>query len=415
MLTRLSVLALALAAGTALADEYQLIPVPAFPGIGIPECYLRDIDNHNIAVGTSTVTTQDAQGNYHGGYTGITWTESAGKAVIDNNSYPTGISDTGWVSGLGAVTHLPTGQVYHPPTLPGTFGAASLLGINDAGTAVGFIQTCICSNSQHLQQVPYIWDAANGARTISLANAKELVKINNSGIAVGNTRASGGVGDGFVYDSNTGATILLSSVLPPPPPGVVYTIVAADINDSGTVTGYIRENTTAHNIGFTWSASSGTTLMSPPIGAGYGEDVRPASINSSGVVVGTIGFSPGGSRPFIYDAARGVRDLATLTTPTITFSYWYASSVNNAGWITAYGASGSGFAAAILKPAAPVCYANCDQSSAAPVLNANDFQCFLNQFAAGEASANCDQSTTAPTLNANDFQCFLNAFAAGCA
>ena len=29
------------------------------------------------------------------------------------------------------------------------------------------------------------------------------------------------------------------------------------------------------------------------------------------------------------------------------------------------------------------CYPNCDQSTAAPVLNVNDFTCFLNAFAAG--------------------------------
>jgi hypothetical protein len=60
------------------------------------------------------------------------------------------------------------------------------------------------------------------------------------------------------------------------------------------------------------------------------------------------------------------------------------------------------------------CYANCDGSAAAPVLNANDFQCFLNKFAGGDLYANCDGSTAAPVLNANDFQCFLNMFAAGC-
>ena len=60
------------------------------------------------------------------------------------------------------------------------------------------------------------------------------------------------------------------------------------------------------------------------------------------------------------------------------------------------------------------CYANCDLSAAAPVLTANDFQCFLNAFAMGASYANCDGSTTIPVLTANDFQCFLNAFAAGC-
>jgi hypothetical protein len=60
------------------------------------------------------------------------------------------------------------------------------------------------------------------------------------------------------------------------------------------------------------------------------------------------------------------------------------------------------------------CYANCDGSTAAPILNANDFQCFLNAFALGDSYANCDQSSTPPVLNANDFQCFLNQFAIGC-
>jgi hypothetical protein len=61
-----------------------------------------------------------------------------------------------------------------------------------------------------------------------------------------------------------------------------------------------------------------------------------------------------------------------------------------------------------------VCYANCDASTVAPVLNANDFLCFLNQFAQGQPYANCDGSTILPVLTPNDFQCFLNQFAAGC-
>jgi hypothetical protein len=60
------------------------------------------------------------------------------------------------------------------------------------------------------------------------------------------------------------------------------------------------------------------------------------------------------------------------------------------------------------------CYPNCDNSTAPPILNANDFQCFLNRYAAGDSYANCDNSTAPPILNANDFQCFLNAYAAGC-
>lgn len=60
------------------------------------------------------------------------------------------------------------------------------------------------------------------------------------------------------------------------------------------------------------------------------------------------------------------------------------------------------------------CYANCDGSTTPPVLTANDFQCFLNQYAANDSAANCDGSTIVPVLTANDFQCFLNKYAAGC-
>jgi hypothetical protein len=60
------------------------------------------------------------------------------------------------------------------------------------------------------------------------------------------------------------------------------------------------------------------------------------------------------------------------------------------------------------------CYPNCDSSTAAPILNVLDFNCFLNRFSAGDSYANCDQSTTAPVLNVLDFNCFLNAFTAGC-
>ena len=62
----------------------------------------------------------------------------------------------------------------------------------------------------------------------------------------------------------------------------------------------------------------------------------------------------------------------------------------------------------------PPCYANCDASTSPPILNVNDFTCFLNTFAAGFSSANCDASTNPPVLNVNDFTCFLNLFAVGC-
>lgn len=65
-------------------------------------------------------------------------------------------------------------------------------------------------------------------------------------------------------------------------------------------------------------------------------------------------------------------------------------------------------------PDSAACYADCDNSPEGPVLNVNDFMCFLNRFAAGDPYANCDGSTVPPVLNVNDFVCFLSAFAAEC-
>jgi thermitase len=80
-------------------------------------------------------------------------------------------------------------------------------------------------------------------------------------------------------------------------------------------------------------------------------------------------------------------------------------------------------AASAAAAAGPSCYANCDHSTATPLLNIADFSCFLQAFAAASALpasqqvshyANCDLSTTEPVLNVADFGCFLQRFAAGC-
>jgi hypothetical protein len=69
------------------------------------------------------------------------------------------------------------------------------------------------------------------------------------------------------------------------------------------------------------------------------------------------------------------------------------------------------------------CYGNCDGSTVEPVLNVDDFTCFINEFASAqtlphkgqvEHYANCDGSTVSPVLNVDDFTCFINAFAQGC-
>jgi trimeric autotransporter adhesin len=67
-----------------------------------------------------------------------------------------------------------------------------------------------------------------------------------------------------------------------------------------------------------------------------------------------------------------------------------------------------------LSKHACACYVNCDNSTGSPVLTANDFTCFLNNYVLGTSYANCDGSTGNPALTANDFSCFVTRYASGC-
>jgi hypothetical protein len=71
----------------------------------------------------------------------------------------------------------------------------------------------------------------------------------------------------------------------------------------------------------------------------------------------------------------------------------------------------------------PACYANCDSSTVNPILNVDDFTCFINEYASAQSLpyeqqvahySNCDGSTIAPVLNVDDFTCFINQYAQGC-
>ncbi len=62
----------------------------------------------------------------------------------------------------------------------------------------------------------------------------------------------------------------------------------------------------------------------------------------------------------------------------------------------------------------PACYANCDASTTAPVLNVMDFSCFMERYASGNPYANCDGSLAWPQMTANDFLCFINKYTQGC-
>jgi probable HAF family extracellular repeat protein len=136
-------------------------------------------------------------------------------------------------------------------------------------------------------------------------------------------------------------------------------------------------------------------------------------INDSGLVVGrSFDASIPDYRGFVY-AAGVMTDLSHGIPGAPAAPIVEALSVNASGQIVANADDGLAPTGLLLTPVA-ACYANCDASTAAPVLNVLDFNCFLNRFSSGDSYANCDGSTAAPVLNVLDFNCFLNRFTSGC-
>ncbi len=220
---------------------------------------------------------------------------------------------------------------------------------------------------------------ATGGGTLSFSSAAALA---NQGIILAGAasviRALGGpldVGTGSLSGSGT---------------------VAADaVNSAGTVAPGPSPATLTIQGDYT---QTGGSLVVALAGAATGQFdaltvTGSASLGGRLRVVLVNGFAPANGQAF---------DILICATRNGQFS-----AVDAPGFVVQYLPAG-------VRLIATACYANCDGSTTAPVLNVLDFSCFLNRFAAGDTYANCDGSTTAPVLNVLDFSCFLNQFAAGC-
>jgi hypothetical protein len=185
----------------------------------------------------------------------------------------------------------------------------------------------------------------------------------------------------------------------------------ADIAGSARVTGHPEGSTAA-----VYFHPEGWQLL--PSG---GRRNTAEAINNRRWVVGNSRDNTGGigDHGWFWSQETGRVLLENMIVdPPNTYAVWIARDINEQGTVAAtiaHKVTGESFGALLIPVNQPTaCYANCDNSSAAPTLNVADFTCFLQRFAAGDTYANCDQSTTQPTLNVADFTCFLQQFAAGC-
>jgi hypothetical protein len=350
LMTSFVVVVTSLAAlGVARADvEYEFTLVDAFAAnYGLRETYIWDLSNQNVAVGTTTITIQLPNGSTMTTYTGFYWTPEDEKTPVEL-SWPKGVNNAGLMAGSLQTYDIPSQQFTNMPLLAGTYAPLALLGVNDLGVAVGYVQICNCSNSQGTLQIPYVWDMKTGAHSLNVPNAKGAARINNNGLIVGWT-GGWSMPDSYVYDLNTDTYTIMSTQFA----GANVQTTAVDVNDNNVIVGWRKNSTGSISWGYTWSADNGVTLLPLPP-EGFQPHLRPASINNSGVIVGSIYTPIATQLAFVYDAEHGVRELKPLTNAPADFTLMTATVVNDNGWIAGYGYGGGGmYKSYVLKPIAP--------------------------------------------------------------
>ena len=198
---------------------------------------------------------------------------------------------------------------------------------------------------------------------------------------------------------------------------------ASAVSHDGSTVGALAHNYLANYLNTStrmWDVASGQLLGTySTVGSGTLQDSAwGAAMADNGSRMAACSWGDQAvSHPQVMVFDRAVHLIGSITTTGSPFSLdlsgdgQYVLAGNKSVHANVFGNGGM---VTLLQLPTASCYANCDSSTTAPVLNVLDFTCFLNKFAAGDSYANCDHSTTAPVLNVLDFTCFLNSFAAGC-
>jgi probable HAF family extracellular repeat protein len=339
------------------------------------------------------------------------WREVTGAAVIPGSADPSkgvGISQNGSVIvyskglGSGSNRYFPdTGTIQPLPPGVGTsfpeFGSVSPNGTTFGGAIA------VLPHDHHVG----LWSQATGYTSV-------VPGVEDQGLVLAfSTDGSVAVGYGYAFASGTGpafrwtSTSGYASIGYLSPPTFGFRSAAYDVTPDGAKVVGFSDSATGRRA-FVWTAA--TQMVD--VGAASSANTAAYGISDDGSVI--VGQAAG--LAFVWTQDEGVRNLQAVLAAggapgleawTLTIARGISSDGST---VVGSGVDPQGTTQAFVARFG-TCYANCDGSSVPPVLNPNDFLCFINRFAAGDSFANCDG---VGGLSANDFQCFISRFDAGC-
>ncbi|MDY0746485.1 PEP-CTERM sorting domain-containing protein [Paucibacter sp. R3-3] len=269
-----------------------------------------------------------------------------GRPTGNNTATAYGISNDGsYVVGRGAVGSniafvytAAGGRTALTPYSTNTNSWA--VGVNNGGTIVGNVSTssaATADGSAYASSVPVVWSSGSSTPT-ALAASGRVYAINDAGLAVGSSGTVGAVNQrGVIYNTRTMTSSMIGATTAD---GALMTS-ASSINDAGLVVGTGRlatdDGSLAVALAYNSTTGSITQIAAASSYLGVGGAwtsgaINVADVNSSGVVVGTLGSDAKGdqiSMPYLWSAATG---LSTVPLPAgmVTGT---ANGINDQGWI----------------------------------------------------------------------------------
>ena len=373
-----------------------------------------------------------------------------GSVIVGTGNGPSGVNI------LAYVWSSATGSILVPP-LPG-FTLVSATGVSGDGDLV--VGTCFSDDIVMTQAYSWAWQSGVPPTALPIPVGDDrgfAYRISRDGSTIVGSTSNDAPPNNADHAAmwRAGAVTLLGSI----PPYTNSRAIGVSA-DGSVIVGNLYDPIAQRGAAFRWTAAEGMVLLAGLSATrstdveGVSDDGRVAVGSSSPALninrlvrwheagppevlspqisgVGAMAVSAdgrvivgsGGNSAWLYSDQTGLVNLAPfLTSRGIDLHGWSLFACQNitpdGQYLVGDGWNGSTTSNnpvpwRVVLPGV-LCYANCDASAAVPILNVNDFICFLNRLAAEDAYANCDGSTVPPVINVLDYICFLNKFAAGC-